>query len=105
MTEAENHKEISAKEEQRSAWKIIKNVTPYLWPDGQKVIKARVVFAFVLLGLAKVVATVLPLLQGAAVDSLSGQASNFILGAIGITLAYGIARITESGFQELRDAV
>ncbi len=105
MTEAENHKEISAKEEQRSAWKIIKNVTPYLWPDGQKVIKARVIFAFVLLGLAKVVATVLPLLQGAAVDSLSGQASNFILGAIGITLAYGIARISESGFQELRDAV
>ena len=105
MTEAANHKEISAKEEQRSAWKIIKNVTPYLWPDDQKAIKARVVFAFVLLGLAKVVATILPLLQGAAVDSLSGQASNFILGAIGITLAYGIARIMESGFQELRDAV
>ncbi|MGB0688072.1 MAG: ABCB family ABC transporter ATP-binding protein/permease, partial [Paracoccaceae bacterium] len=70
-----------------------------------RAVKARVVFALVLLVLSKVVATVLPLLQGAAVDSLSGKATDFILGAVGLTLAYGTARIFESGFQQLRDAV
>ena len=105
MTDATNSKDLSAKEEQRSALKIIKNVIPYLWPDGQRAIKIRVVLALGLLVLSKVVATVLPLLQGAAVDSLSGKASDFILGAVGLTLAYGTARILESGFQQLRDAV
>ena len=105
MTDTENPKELSAKDEQRSAWHIIKNVIPYLWPDGQRAVKARVVFALALLVLSKVVATVLPLLQGAAVDSLSGKATDFILGAVGLTLAYGTARIFESGFQQLRDAV
>ena len=105
MTDATNSKDLSAKEEQRSALKIIKNVIPYLWPDGQRAIKIRVVLALGLLVLSKVIATVLPLLQGAAVDSLSGKASDFILGAVGLTLAYGTARILESGFQQLRDAV
>ena len=105
MADATNSKDLSAKEEQRSALKIIKNVIPYLWPDGQRTIKIRVVLALGLLVLSKVIATVLPLLQGAAVDSLSGKASDFILGAVGLTLAYGTARILESGFQQLRDAV
>ncbi len=105
MSDTTTSKDVTAQEERRSAWKIIKNVIPYLWPDSQKAVKARVVLALVLLVVAKIVATVLPLLQGAAVDSLSGITTDFILGAVGITLAYGIARILESGFQELRDAV
>ena len=105
MTDTTTARDISAKEERRSAWQIIKNVIPYLWPDNQKAVKARVVFSFTLLVLAKVVATVLPLLQGAVVDSLSGVASDFILGAIGLTLVFGTVRILNSGFQQLRDAV
>ena len=105
MSDTTTSKDVTAQEERRSAWKIIKNVIPYLWPDSQKAVKARVVLALVLLVVAKIVAIVLPLLQGAAVDSLSGITTDFILGAVGITLAYGIARILESGFQELRDAV
>ena len=105
MSDTTTSKDVTAQEERRSAWKIIKNVIPYLWPDSQKAVKARVVLALILLVVAKIVATVLPLLQGAAVDSLSGITTDFILGAVGITLAYGIARILESGFQELRDAV
>ena len=105
MTDTTTARDISAKEERRSAWQIIKNVVPYLWPDNQKAVKARVAFSFTLLVLAKVVATVLPLLQGAVVDSLSGVASDFILGAIGLTLVFGTVRILNSGFQQLRDAV
>ena len=105
MSDTTTSKDVTAQEERRSAWKIIKNVIPYLWPDSQKAVKARVVLALVLLVVAKIVATVLPLLQGAAVDSLSGKTTDFILGAVGLTLAYGTARILESGFQQLRDAV
>lgn len=105
MTDTNASKILSAKEEQRSAWNIIKNVFPYLWPDGQKSVKTRVVFSLTLLVLAKVVATVLPLLQGAVVDRLSGVTSDFILGAIGLTLVFGTVRILNSGFQQLRDAV
>ena len=82
MSDTTTSKDVTAQEERRSAWKIIKNVIPYLWPDSQKAVKARVVLALVLLVVAKIVATVLPLLQGAAVDSLSGITTDFILGAV-----------------------
>ena len=45
---------------------------------------------------------------GAAVDNLSGDGGPsqiLMLGAIGLTVAYGLSRILESAFQQLRDIV
>ena len=47
-----------------------------------------------------------PILQAWAVDDLAeAGVSDFVLGAVGLTIAYGIARIATNGFQQLRDAL
>ncbi len=92
-------------DERRSGWRTIRRVAPYLWPSEPAWVRQRVVFAMVALVLAKVVAVGTPLLYKAAVDNLSGEVPDLALGAIGLTVAYGVARLMTVGFQQLRDAV
>nr|WP_237402333.1 ABC transporter ATP-binding protein/permease [Rhodovulum sulfidophilum] len=89
--------------------RTIRKVAPYLWPQGQGWVKRRVVLAMAALLLAKVVSVGTPFLYKAAVDSLTGEARNDTLllavGAVGLTVAYGMARLMNTGFQQLRDAI
>ena len=94
-----------AANERRSGLRTIRKVGPYLWPDDKPWVKRRVVIALVSLVLAKIVNMLAPLLFGKAVDALSGQASDLVLGGVGLTLAYGFARLMNVGFQQLRDGV
>jgi ATP-binding cassette subfamily B protein len=56
--------------------------------------------------LSKLVATGTPFLFKWAVDALSGEGvPDLVLGAVGLTVAYGAARLLGVGFQQLRDAV
>lgn len=87
---------------------VVMRVLPYLWPKGQAWVKWRVVIAVASLILAKFVAVATPMILGAAVDSLSGEDAGyslFVLGAGGLTIAYGLSRVLDSGFQQLRDVV
>ncbi|MEL7027532.1 MAG: ABC transporter transmembrane domain-containing protein, partial [Pseudomonadota bacterium] len=95
-------------EARRSGIRTIRKVAPYLWPDGEPALRARVVLAMVALLSAKVIAVGTPFLYKLAVDSLSGEADAdpawlIALGAVGITVAYGFTRILSVAFQELRD--
>ena len=88
--------------------RVIARVMPYLWSKGQAWVKWRVVLAVASLILAKLVAVATPMILGAAVDSLSGVDDGsrlLMLGAVGLTIAYGLSRILDSGFQQLRDVV
>ena len=87
---------------------VVRRVVPYLWPAGQAWVKWRVLIAVASLILAKLVAVATPMILGAAVDSLSGKDAGysvFVLGAGGLTIAYGVSRVLDSGFQQLRDVV
>ncbi|WP_231119288.1 ABC transporter ATP-binding protein/permease [Rhodovulum sp. MB263] len=89
--------------------RTIRKVAPYLWPQGQGWVKRRVVLAMAALLLAKVVSVGTPFLYKAAVDSLTGEVRDDTLllavGAVGLTVAYGMARLMNTGFQQLRDAI
>ena len=88
---------------------VIRRVAPYLWPEGETGTKVRVVAAVAMLALAKGIAVATPLLYKYAVDSLSGEAGGpaffLALGAVGLTVAYGVARLMNVGFQQLRDVI
>ncbi len=88
---------------------VIKRVVPYLWPDGQGWVKRRVVIALAVLIFSKIIAVATPLFYKQAVDALAPDGANaatFLgLGAVGLTLAYGMARLMTVGFQQLRDVV
>ncbi|THD72704.1 ABC transporter ATP-binding protein/permease [Thalassobius vesicularis] len=86
-------------------WRTIRRVAPYLWPEGRTDIKWRVVVAMILLLLAKLITVATPMLYKDAVDALAKDASPLMLGAVGLTVAYGMARLMSNGFQQLRDAV
>jgi ATP-binding cassette subfamily B protein len=92
-----------------SGWVTIRRVAPYLWPEGERGVKTRVVVAMLLLLLSKLIAVGTPLLYKAAVDALApaepGAGWLIGVGAVGLTVAYGVARLMTNGFQQLRDAV
>ncbi len=90
--------------ERRSGLRTIRKVMPYLWPDGQPELKWRVVLAMTALIAAKMVAVVTPLFYKDAVDALAGEGTPILaLGAIGLTIAYGMSRLMAVGFEQLRD--
>ena len=94
--------------DQKIEIRVIVRVLPYLWPTGQSWVKWRVVISVVSLVIAKLVAVATPMILGASVDSLSGADDGsrlFMLGAVGLTIAYGLSRVLDSGFQQLRDVV
>ncbi|MEC7764172.1 MAG: ABC transporter ATP-binding protein/permease [Pseudomonadota bacterium] len=90
--------------------RTIQRVIPYLWPKGDRDTQWRVVVAMSLLIAAKLIAVATPLFYKAAVDGLTGEESDsaawmLALGAVSLTIAYGMARFLSVGFQQLRDAV
>ena len=98
--------DVTAADERRSGARTRRNVAPYLWPADKPWVKRRIVLAMAMLILAKVIAVYTPMLYKMAVDSLAGEGvPPLALGAVGITVAYGMARIMTIGFQQLRDAV
>ena len=96
-------------EARRSGRRTIRKVMPYLWPEGQPWAKRRVVVALAALLLAKLVTVATPFFYKAAVDGLTQDAPSpawaLGAGAIGLTIAYGMARLLTVGFQQIRDAV
>ncbi len=89
--------------------RTVRKVMPYLWPDDQPWVKRRVVISLLLLLVAKLIAVGTPFFYKAAVDTLAGDVTKadmmLGLGAVGLTVAYGLARLMNVGFQQLRDAV
>ncbi|WP_298494484.1 ABC transporter ATP-binding protein/permease [uncultured Maritimibacter sp.] len=91
-----------------SGWRTIKRVSPYLWPKGEHEVRVRVVIAMVMLAASQIITVVTPLFYKAAVDSLTGEPSDnpawmLAIGAIGLTVAYGVARFMSVGFTQGRD--
>ena len=95
----------SAAQERASGWRTIQRVVPYLWPASAAWARRRVVLALIALVVAKLVAVGTPFFYKGAVDALAGEGAAWMLaiGAVGLTVAYGIARLMEIGFQELRN--
>ncbi|WP_341864329.1 ABC transporter ATP-binding protein/permease [Gymnodinialimonas sp. 57CJ19] len=96
--------------ERRSGWRTIRKVAPYLWPKDKPWVKQRVVISLIMLAVAKVIAVGTPFLYKAAVDMLAQDGSvspawTLGAGAVGLTIAYGMARALTVGFNQLRDAV
>ncbi len=87
----------------------IRRVIPYLWPENAPWVRRRVVLAMVFLLLAKLVSVATPALYKYAVDALAGDTPDpgrmLAFGAVGLTVAYGMARLLSVAFGELRDAV
>lgn len=92
----------------KDSWAVIRATVPYFWPEGDWTTKRRVLFVLVFLLASKLVTVITPMFYKAAVDALtqgesSSQAWMLALGAVSLTVAYGMSRIMANGFNQLRD--
>ncbi|MCM2292002.1 ABC transporter ATP-binding protein/permease [Allorhizobium sp. BGMRC 0089] len=92
-------------------WRTIVNLWPYMWPEGRRDLKMRVLIASVFLVLAKLVLILVPYFFKWSTDALNGKLDaqgllpGFMLSAAMLVLAYNVARIIQWGLNQLRDAL
>jgi len=91
--------------------RTIVNLWPYMWPSDRADLKMRVVWATVILLVAKIVLLLVPYFFKWATDALNGKADAVALlpqavtGAVMLVLAYNLARLLQAGLNQLRDAL
>ena len=92
-----------------SGWATVRRVGPYLWPAAHPWVKRRVVIALVVLFFGRLISVITPFFYKAAVDALAGEGVSAAwmlgMGAVGLTVAYGVTRLMAVGFQQLRDVI
>ena len=93
----------SAQTGPRRDWHTIRTLLPFLWPAGEIGLRVRVVVALACLVAAKAINVMVPLLYKRAVDALSIHDGSLIAVPVAVLLAYGLARVLNSTFSELRD--
>jgi len=96
-------------------WTVLKGLLPFVWPEGRPDLRTRVVIAFMLLVLAKIVTVTVPIFYKEATDALtaaSGEAANhdgafggqaMALIITGLILAYGTGRVMMMVLTQIRD--
>ena len=87
----------------KAEWKTIRTLLPYLWPHGEWTIRARVVISLACLVIAKLATVMVPVLYKEAVDVISAEGAFVVTALVGILVGYGISRVAQQGFAELRD--
>ena len=87
--------------------RAIRALSPYMWPRGDMELRVRVVIAMVLLVAAKVATVAIPAVFGRAVDTLEtgAQAGSSVAVPVSLLVGYGLLRVGQQGFAELRDFV
>jgi ABC-type transport system involved in Fe-S cluster assembly fused permease/ATPase subunit len=90
-----------------SHWQTLKDLLPYLWPQGRADLKWRVVLALLALLLAKIVTVWTPFAYKYAVDALTAKGGTAAIIAVPLFLviAYGMGRILMVAFAQVRDAI
>jgi ATP-binding cassette, subfamily B, heavy metal transporter len=88
----------------------LRNLWPYMWPSDRRDLKLRVVWAGVFLVVAKLLTLGIPYTFKWATDALNGTPISgvtlpaFLLVPAALVIAYNLARIVSTGFNQLRDS-
>lgn len=104
---ADNKKTVSA--ESGRIVQTIRNLWPYMWPEGRTDLKLRVLWATVFLILSKIVLLSVPYFFKWSTDALSGRLdaagsmAAFAMAVLTLVAAYNLARVIQAGFNQLRD--
>lgn len=95
--------DMSYRPSAKADWNTIRTLLPYLWPRGEWTIRARVVVALLCLVTAKIATVMVPVLYKEAVDLISAEGAFVVTALVGILIGYGISRVAQQAFAELRD--
>jgi ATP-binding cassette subfamily B protein len=93
-------------------WTVFRGLMPFVWPEGRPDLRARIVMAFAVLVLAKLVTIAVPILFKQATDWLTAHSSEtggaavaqgLTIGAVALIVAYGISRVMMMVLNQIRD--
>ncbi len=98
--------------ESGATFRTLKNLWPYMWPEGRPDLKARVLWASFYLVVAKLLTVAIPFFYKWATDALDVSAGPLpgwlplaLTGAVTLVVAYNVVRVVSVGFNQLRDAL
>ena len=89
----------------RDQLQVLGRVLPLLWPRGEPALKLRVVTAFALILVGKLVNVLLPIVYKIVVDSLTTRPGALLVVPIAMIAGYGLVRVVSSATTEIRDLV
>nr|WP_321525375.1 ABC transporter ATP-binding protein/permease [uncultured Cohaesibacter sp.] len=105
----ESGKDIDA---EASAFSTLRKLWPYIWPADRSDLKMRVALAVAALALGKIINVLTPYFFKWATDALTDSNAPDGVGVVGwlsipilLVASYGLARIMNVGFDQLRDAL
>jgi ABC-type transport system involved in Fe-S cluster assembly fused permease/ATPase subunit len=94
-----------------STFSALRSLWPYMWPSDRPDLRMRLVWATLLLFVAKGVLVLVPYFFKWATDALAGDATSapplpdFLLAPVMLVIAYNVMRVVQLGFNQLRDAL
>jgi ABC-type transport system involved in Fe-S cluster assembly fused permease/ATPase subunit len=89
----------------RDQMKVMRRVMPLLWPEGAWTIKLRVVAAFVLIVVGKLVNVTVPIFYKYVIDALTARPDAVVVVPLGLILGYGVIHVAASAIDEIRDLI
>jgi ATP-binding cassette subfamily B protein len=96
---------LESTDAQPAGWGALRRFFPYLWPEGEPGLKARVVLAVVLVFVAKGATLVMPFAYKAAIDRMAPGLEAAAGLAMALVVAYAGARFAGVLFDNLRNAI
>ena len=86
-------------------WGLLRRFVPYLWPNDDPRLKARIVIAMTLVLAAKATTLILPYVYKRAVDAMTTPGNGLAMAAIAFVLAYAAGRFASVCFDNFRNIV
>ncbi|MBO9588344.1 ABC transporter ATP-binding protein/permease [Devosia sp.] len=110
MAQNSTEKKPSVSADEGSVFSTVRNLWPYMWPEGRPDLRMQVVLALGALVLSKVATTLIPFAYKGIIDSLDGTDadSQLILGLaipVVLVIAYVLGNVLDAAFQQLRDVL
>ena len=111
--DAERETEAPLVSERADHWIVIRGLLPFVWPQGRPDLRLRVVLAFAVLLIAKLVTVAVPIFYKNATDQLAAQigvtsittGQGLALGVGALILAYGTGRVLMMVLTQIRDVI
>lgn len=85
--------------------RLLTFLLPYLWPKNNPKLRWYLVIACIFMVVAKVSTSLVPLAYKEMVDALSAHTAKMLAIPLGLIVAYGVARVGATLFEELRNVM
>ncbi len=93
-------------------WSVFRGLLPFVWPKDRPDLRVRVMLAFGVLLIAKLITVAVPVFYKNATDQLTAAApggsdptQGLALGIVMLILAYGTGRVLMMGLTQIRDVI